>query len=549
MLSKVREARQGARSSASVSLGRMKQVEHLIIGAGMAGLVLKHFLAERDVALLDPEPARYKIGESLIPELFRHPELAKLLPRLRELPSRTPKYGTTFVANGSVVEFPLAEREASISMHIVRHELEREMAAAWGIDPVREKVEHIDFERRVVRTDRSEYQVSGQILDCSGPAMVVATLRSEVDRLVPVNATWSYFDIVEASDDAFARDIGARGWSFQRYDARHQRVLPSDGTNNWRPTRTTVLTQIAPGMWTWQIPLYDSRVLSIGVVSRQGPVSEAEYHALVREHAAPCFKLAARQGPSTDPLNRVHSRSGFARKARVAAGREFILLADSYAFSDPVYSVGTGFAVNQAIEVATRLLDGPWDEQAAREYSARCEGLIERARAAFEFWYSGEVLTDPDASRTVQHQLLHGDLFRIRLAHHYGNVLEDADLRATKDPFLVDPDSEILDDKVQGLLDAGGLLAGFAIAGARRAAGGIQLRFQRSDAPELTVLVAAPDRSEPCYRVAGRLRLSYMQLLDERYPEALVREIFDVLVARIMDRERDWLTLVIGATG
>jgi len=530
----------------------MREVEHVIVGAGMAGLVLEHFLRDRNTLLLDPEPARYKIGESLIPELFRHPEMQKLLPRLRNLSSRTPKYGTTFIANGSVVEFPLAEREASISMHVVRHELEREMATAWGIEPVREKVESIDFERRVVTTNGESYRFSGQVLDCSGPAMVVASLRSEVSRLVPVNATWSYYDVVEADDSAFEADIARRGWSFERYDARHQRVVPTDDRTTFRPTRTTVLTQIASGMWTWQIPLYDSRVLSFGIVSRKGPVSEEEYRAIVREHAAPCFRLEERAPDQSDPLRRVHSRNGFARKAATAAGPDFILLADAYAFSDPVYSVGTGFAVNQAIEVATRLLSAPWNADAAVRYSARAEALIERARAAFELWYSGEVLTDPDASRTVQHQLLHGDLFRLKLARHYGEVLQDADLRSARDPFEPQVGGDDLTQTVAELLGAtdDGAVAGYRLLDARRSTSGVTVKWERPGFPDLTMLIAAPDRPERCYRVAGRLRLSYMSLLDGPYPESpeLVA-LFDALSTRLMDRERDWLRLVILAAG
>jgi flavin-dependent dehydrogenase len=528
----------------------MRQVEHLIIGAGMAGLVLKHFLAERDVVLLDPEPARYKIGESLIPELFRHPELAKLLPQLTSLPSRTAKYGTTFIARGNVVEFPLAEREASISMHVFRPELETAMAAAWGIDPIREKVEAIDWDRRVVRTDGGEYRVSGQILDCSGPAMVVASLRGEVQKLVPVNATWAYYDIVDANDAAFVADIERRRYAFQRYDPRHQCVLPATDASGWRPSRMTVLTQISDGMWTWQIPLYESRVLSFGVVSRVGPVPADAYRAIAQEHVAPCFRIVERKGPPEDPLFRVHSRNGFARKAKAAAGPGFVLLADAFAFSDPVYSVGTGFAVNQAIEVASRLLSGPWDEVASREYGARCERLIERARAAFEFWYSGEVLTEPEASRTVQHELLHGDLFRLKLAQHYGRVLEDSDFHAGKDPFQADPDGDVLDQPVTRLLRATEVtgFGDWAFVGSRRSAGGVRVRWGHPSLPELTMLIAAPERPEPCFRLAGRIRLSYMQLLDARYPDHPdVPRLFDAVAARIMESERDWLGLVIGA--
>jgi hypothetical protein len=145
----------------------------------------------------------------------------------------------------------------------------------------------------------------------------------------------------------------------------------------------------------------------------------------------------------------------------------------------------------------------------------------------------------------VQHELLHGDLFRIQLAHHYGNVLEDADLRAARDPFLADTNGQALDEEVTELFGDSDSFGSFRLACARRSAGGVQLRFTCSDLPELTVLVAAPNRPEPCYRVAGRLRLSYLQLHDGRYPEPPLRGLFDVLTTKIMDRERDWLTLVL----
>ena len=86
----------------------MREVEHLIVGAGPAGLVLQRFLREPDTVLLDPSPFGYKIGESIIPEHFGHPLLAELLPALRAQPSYSPKYGTIFVADGCAASFPLS---------------------------------------------------------------------------------------------------------------------------------------------------------------------------------------------------------------------------------------------------------------------------------------------------------------------------------------------------------------------------------------------------------------------------------------------------------
>src|SRR5688572_9355605 len=104
---------------------KIERVDHVIIGAGLAGLVLRHFLRDRRVVLLDPAPFSYKIGESVVPEQFGHPELRALVPALRELPSYQIKSGTVFVSDDSVASFPLPPAEAGVSMHVARDELER----------------------------------------------------------------------------------------------------------------------------------------------------------------------------------------------------------------------------------------------------------------------------------------------------------------------------------------------------------------------------------------------------------------------------------------
>ena len=151
------------------------KVEHLIIGAGIAGLTLRHFLRSESVLVVDPAPGGYKIGESLIPELFRHPELAALLPQVQQLPSYTPKHGTTFVARGEVAYFPIGKREIGEAMHVARDELEQTLATAWNIDITRAAVQSIDWQRKRVETTAGPIDVSGLILDCSGPAMIVVT--------------------------------------------------------------------------------------------------------------------------------------------------------------------------------------------------------------------------------------------------------------------------------------------------------------------------------------------------------------------------------------
>lgn len=481
-------------------------IEHVIVGAGLAGLVLARMLGPRAV-VVDPQPAAYKIGESLIPELFRHPELRALLPRVRALPSFSAKTGTTFVAGGDVAYFPLAAGDGPDAMHVARPELEAAIREAWGIAVVEARVTAIDWDRKVVETDAGPIQFTGQVLDCSGPAMRVATLRGEVEPLAPVFATWGYHDIRGRDEGAWARRLAAAGGQLRCYDPRHRRLLTDAEAGPWVASRTTVLTRLDDGVWTWQIPLAHETLLSYGVVSRRGPVDAAMYRAITAEHGAPGLTLAGpREGGG--PFAQIHRRDGFARRARAPAGRDFVLLADACAFADPVYSVGASFAVSAALEVAGLLARGPWTREACEAYSARVRALLARAQRAFEFWYSGELLASPAAAAEVRDDFLQGEVFHRRLSDHYGDAIADADHAEARDPFAPRPGAGSLEPDARELL-GGGELVGWRLLGAEPCEGGVSVRFGRDGAPVLTVMVAAAG-PEPCFRRVGPLALSYM---------------------------------------
>lgn len=524
----------------------MQQVEHLIIGAGIAGLVLRHFLASERVVIVDPEPAGYKIGESLIPELFRHPELAALLPRVQALPSYTPKYGTTFVAQGEVALFPIGQREIGEAMHVARSELEGVLIDAWNIEVVRARVTSIDFERKRVRTSAGEFEVSGLILDCSGPAMLVASMLGEVEALLPVHATWGYYDVVAEHPEALVQAIAEQGLRYLQYDVRHRQAVPASEVDMRQIVRTTYLSQVADGVWTWQIPLFRGRMLSYGVVSRHGPVSAEAYREVAEAHHAPHFELRRRPAGES-AFDRVHERNGFARQAKRPADRDFILLADAFGFSDPVYSVGTGFAVSQAIEVATLINAGAWSRETCEAYVARCRETLARARKAFEFWYSGAVLSDPVVSSEIQHDFLLGGLFATGITRHYGTAIELASLASERDPFEAAWEGPELSGAIAELLglDEGKVLAGWSLLGARPCAGGIQLRWGGHGLPELTMLVADDAAHEqPCFRRSGALALSYMQLFDQPYPQVpALAALFEGVSGRMAGAEPRWLEL------
>lgn len=527
----------------------VERVDHVIIGAGLAGLVLRRFLRDRNVVLLDPAPFSYKIGESVVPEQFGHPEMRALVPAVRALPSYSLKAGTTFVSAGSVASFPLPPAEAGVSCHVSRHELEAMIAERWSISIVREKVIAVDVERRRVTTTARVYESAGPILDCSGPAMVIANALGEVERLFPTSATWAYWDIESSDSSAFHRAVRERGLRYLRFDAMRRRVLPGgDELPGWAPERTTLLTRLDGNVWTWQIPLHDARVLSYGVISRGEPIDEASYRRIALEGASPGYRLRPRSTAGPSPYDRVHTRAGFARRARRAASRDFVLLADAYAFADPVYSVGTALAVNRAIEIAEVLRTSGWTDEACARYARTSETLLARAMQAFDFWYRGEVLTSDEAAREVQSNFLVGTAFQVDVARHYGNVSTDALWAGDHGPRAASAREEggfgldvAVEDHVYALL-GGAELAGWSLAAATTTRGGLLLRWRREGKPDLEMRVAfAHAGAARPFRTVGSTALSYESLIEGAYPfDASVDALFRALGEKLAPREDDW---------
>ncbi len=405
------------------------RVDYLIIGAGMSGTVLRRFLRSDSVVLLDPNPESYKIGESIIPTHFSHPVLRALIPAVRKLPSYSQKWGTTFVTDAAVASFPLEPQAAEGAVHVAREELEALMRAEWKTPVVRERVTEVDLARKRVVTDRSVYQVEKQILDCSGPAMVVASAAQDIVPIRPVFSRWTYFDVTSLDDSRFWTSVLDGGRDYRRFEPASGRLLEGAETGGWAPSKTTILTAVSEGLWTWQIPMYKANVLSFGVVSRHGPVSDEQLHDLAERTHAAQYTLRRRRAVPGSALHATHRRDGFARRARVPATLDYVLVADACAFADPIYSVGTGLAVNKAIELAETLNDGGWTPAKRDKYCADYEALLKRAVSAFEYWYTGALLKDDAAAAEVQRDYLYGNAFAPGVAKHYGDAVNDSESR------------------------------------------------------------------------------------------------------------------------
>jgi hypothetical protein len=377
---------------------RRERVDYLILGGGLAGLVLRAALDPGIVApVVDPAPAGWKIGEANVPEMFASPLLQRLVPLAKRLPSFAQKNGSLFAGADSVAIYPITSNYAS-ALHVARDELEQLMLDTWRIPVAAEKALSVDLDARVVRTDGCVYEVGKQIIDCSGGAMLVARTLGEVSELWPIHSAWRYYDVAGVRPEAFWEDLKASGKSHLFIDIPNIRLLP-EVEGSWRPEEATNLTQLEDGVWMWQIPLFRAKLLSVGIVSRHGPVSEEALDAAVGRAGARCYELGGPRGGG-DVYGRFHARSGFARRAARAATMSYILVGDAFMFVDPIYSVGTSIAVNKALEVAALLNGGGWTEARCEAYCGRYEGLLAERTRAFGSWYSDEARrADPNTER------------------------------------------------------------------------------------------------------------------------------------------------------
>jgi 2-polyprenyl-6-methoxyphenol hydroxylase-like FAD-dependent oxidoreductase len=527
-----------------------REVDYVVIGAGMCGTTLAHFLRDdREVVVLDPRPGGYKIGESVIPEQFHHPELRALLDDIRKLPSYSTKTGSVFIAGKDAASFPLPPHGCEAAMHVARYELEPLLHRKWNTPIHKERVRDVDAPNRLVYTDKGVWKARELILDCSGPAMVVARKCGQIDELYPTYARWTYFDIVDCDESRFWDHVKREGYSYKRFDVPNGRFMDAGEDPHWSLETQTLLSQVARGVWTWQIPLYNHRLLSFGVVTRTDRIDAEAYYQLVAKHHAPHFKLRRRPHDPKSALNRMHVRARFAHRARQIATRDYVLCGDAAAFGDPVYSVGAGMAVNKAIELAAILNEGTWDSPTCERWCVEYNDLVDRALEAFDVWYRGDLMTSEKSALNVQQNFLEGSAFQVGIATHYGRVLKDAGApEVVEGPggrgrHYVDPGESPLTDETAALLGLGPdtQLAGWTLVAAYRTPTEVQQRWQAEGKPELHINTSFRPDVVRYYKRVGNVSLSFMNLWDGPYPMCdRTRALFDALEARIEARRDDW---------
>jgi hypothetical protein len=196
-------------------------------------------------------------------------------------------------------------------------------------------------------------------------------------------------------------------------------------------------------------------------------------------------------------------RNHFAWVSQKYAGPGWALVGDAAFFGDPVYSVGTAVATNQAIRLA-RLLDR-WDSGGRELFERVTTDLFERARRAYEHWYSGSVTTDHGVAEEIQSGFLNGLAFHSRTGESYREMWQVA---APVDPSTDPKATGDAGREVTELMPAScASAAGFALS--RGVLRRRTLELHWSGVETLVVVVSLRAETPQSYREVGPFALSY----------------------------------------
>ena len=376
----------------------------LVIGGGPGGATISALLAERGRNVVLVEKARhprFHIGESLLPlnmPLFEKLGVAEEVKRIG-----MPKYGAEFVSpwHGKPVTFDFADA------------LDKSFPSAYQVR--RSEFDHILF-RNAVRKGATAVEacrVTG-VEFRPGGAVVTARREDGPER------KWQTKFVVDASgrDTLLANQFGIK-----RRNKKHNSAaifghfsgatrLPGKAEGN------ISLFWFDHG-WFWFIPLSDGAT-SVGAVcwpyymkSRQ---TAPERFFL--DTIALCPALADRLRDAT-LISPVTATGNYSYQVARAAGRNYLMLGDAFAFIDPVFSTGVLLAMHGAFAGANTVetcLDDPQNAPGALQ---AFDATMHRGPKVFS-WFIYRVTTpalrdlfmNPDHRlQSAVLSLLAGDIF------------------------------------------------------------------------------------------------------------------------------------------
>ncbi|MCP4871951.1 MAG: NAD(P)/FAD-dependent oxidoreductase [Proteobacteria bacterium] len=322
----------------------------VVVGGGPAGTTCAHLLAKAgfDVVVLErSRHPRFCIGESLLPCTTRVWERLGLIPKFEEA-GFIQKYGAYFCfADGDDTEYfhfgNAAFAQAQHAYEVPRDQFDKVLwdaaveAGAACFDQTRVTRFNTDGDRITgvtVTTDDGEHTISARLtLDCAGRATLLGKqlgLR-EPDPVLDQVALFAHYDdvILAADEDAGTIGIVATDWG-----------------------------------WMWFIPFSGGRA-SVGAVAHSAQFKLWKKEGLDREGiwARILGEVRAVRGRVAHATQSrpVEVKANFSFRCRELAGDGWVLVGDSGAFLDPVFSSGVHLAMcgaEQVADLAVRALRG-----------------------------------------------------------------------------------------------------------------------------------------------------------------------------------------------
>ena len=246
----------------------------------------------------------------------------------------------------------------------------------------------------------------------------------------------------------------------------------------------------------WQIPLFNEKILSIGLVSKVEINNKSKFLKLAQENVTSNFQITKCEEAAEPYYNNYHAKNNFAQHAKTASTRDYILIGDAFGFGDPIYSVGTASAARQAREVAMMLNSGKWNEEKVEFYNTLANELLANSLKAFEYWYDNDVLSNDKVSEIVQRDYLHGDLFEVGFRLNYELVLEDVV-------------AEISVKSLEKKLQINNVYAGRQLAAISIKNSDIKLTFNDSRS-QFFVVLRQRGSGQPYYKESKEFEISYL---------------------------------------
>lgn len=305
----------------------------VVIGGGPGGATIAALLAERGCDVVMFEKARhprFHIGESLLPLNLRLFEKLGVADEVRRI--GMPKYGAEFVSpwHGAPVTFDFSDA------------LDKSFPSAYQVR--RSEFDHILFRNAARKGARAieGCRATGVEFHPGGARVAVVHEDGRLQH-------WHTRFVVDASgrDTLLARQFGTK-----RRNARHDSAAIFGHFSG-----TTRLPGKAEGNismfwfdhgWFWFIPLSDGTT-SVGAVcwpyymkSRRTDPEKFFFDTLA---LSPALQARLHGAKLISPVT---ATGNYSYEAERAAGRNYLMLGDAFAFIDPVFSTGVYLAMHSA---------------------------------------------------------------------------------------------------------------------------------------------------------------------------------------------------------